>query len=154
MHTALSEEDLGEVFDHALRCTIEQVAGIRLFRKEEQLPDQELYTVHAAFERGFNSSLSLCAEKNILIRLTQAMMQEDKVTPEDIEDFTKEFFNVVCGHIASELFSVTRVASRFGIPSFYPGRYEPDNEVEHFSIRYSSDREEHAVLTHYTPAEE
>lgn len=151
MNTVLSQEDLQGVFDQILLRAMDTMAGIQLSHRATHVPSGELCTVHAAFERGFNSSLSLCADTAMLVRLTQSMMQEEEVAPEDVEDFTKEFFNVVCGHIAAELFAVTRIPSRFGIPAFYRGRYHPEELTAQFSLSYASDRNEFAQLTHHTP---
>lgn len=148
MDAVLSQEVLQEVFDQVVREVTEQAAGIQLCLKDTP-PSGELYTVYVAFEKGFCSSLSLCAEESMLTRLTQNMMEEEEVTPEDLEDFTKEYFNVVCGQIAAKLFRVTKIASRFGQPSFCSGQYEPEDFQEHFALKYSSDKDEYAHLIHH-----
>lgn len=151
MDAVLSQEVLQEVFDKVVREVTEQEGGIHLYLKDTP-PNGELYTVYAIFETGFHSSLSMCAEESMLIRLTQNMMEEEEITSEDLEDFTKEYFNVVCGQIAAKLFHVTRIASRFGLPIFYSGQYEPQDFQEHFTLKYSSDNNEHAWLIHHTQA--
>lgn len=151
MDHVLPQEALQEVFDQLLRDAMGKMAGIRLVRLETA-PSGELCTVYAEFERGFHSSLSLCAETSVFTRLTQFMMQLEEVAPEDVEDFTKEFFNVLCGQICSKLYVATKVPSRFGIPAFYHGRYQPDNLEEQFALCYSSERNEYAELVHLIPA--
>lgn len=151
MDTAMSEEKLQDVFDQVTREVTEKVAGIRLCEGAADSPGENICTVHAAFARGFHSSLALCADTAMFTRLTQSMLQEEEVTEQDVEDFTKEYFNVLCGHIASRLFQVTKVASRFGIPEFYNGRYQPKNQKEQFAICYFSDKNEGARLIHFTP---
>lgn len=151
MDAVLPQEVLQEVFDQVVREVTEQEAGIQLCLKDAS-PKGELYTVYAVFETGFHSSLSMCAEESMLTRLTQNMMDEEKITHEDLEDFTKEYFNVVCGQIAARLFHATRIASRFGLPVFYSGQYEPQDFQEHFTLKYSSDNNEHVWLIHHTQA--
>lgn len=150
MDTVMSEEKLQDVFDQVTREITEKVGGIRLCVGDTSLQEDSC-TVHAAFARGFHSSLALCADTAMFTRLTQSMLQAEEVTQQDVEDFTKEYFNVLCGHIASRLFQVTKVASRFGIPEFYNGRYQPENQREQFAICYSSDKNEGARLSHFTP---
>lgn len=150
MDTVLSEEKLQDVFDQVTREITEQVGGIRLCEADTS-PKENSCTVHAAFARGFHSSLALCADTAMFTRLTRHMLQEEDVTEQDVEDFTKEYFNVLCGHIASRLFQVTKVASRFGTPEFYNGRYQPEDQKEHFAICYSSDKNEGVRLSHFTP---
>lgn len=149
MNTAISQKILDTVFDEATRQITEAVAGIRLSRGDI-IPGGEIRTVYAAFERGFSSSLSLCADASVFIRLTQNIMESDQVTPQDVEDFTKEYFNILCGNIASRLFQITKVASRFEIPSFHHGRYQPENHQDQFVISYFSDKNESVQLTHHT----
>lgn len=150
MNTTISQEILDTVFDDVTREVTQTVSGIRLYRKDV-LPTGDLYTVYAAFQRGFHSSLSLCAEISVFVRLTQYIMQSDRVTPQDVEDFSKEYFNVLCGHVASRLFQATKVASRFGIPAFYHGRYQPEGFENQFTINYFSDKNEGVQLIHHTP---
>lgn len=150
MNTAISQKVLDTVFDEATRQITEAVAGIRLSRGNV-IPGGELCTVYAAFERGFSSSLSLCANASLFIQLTQNIMESDQVTSQDVEDFTKEYFNILCGNIAAKLFQITKVASRFEIPSFHRGRYQPENHQDQFVINYFSDKNEGVQLTHHTP---
>lgn len=149
----MPQEGLKEIFDQITRKVTEQAAGISLNRGEIA-PAGELYTVYVAFERGFRAGVSFCAEASLFTRLTKHMMQQDEITRQDVEDFTKEYFNVLCGQIASRLFQVTKVAARFGIPTFHSGRFEPAGHEEHFVISYTSDGNENAQITHHTPRQD
>lgn len=149
MNTVISQEVLDTIFDEVTRQITETVAGIRLCRGNA-VPSGEVCTVYAAFERGFRSSISLCAETSVFTRLTQNIMQNTQVTPQDVEDFTKEYFNILCGHVASRLFQVTKIASRFEIPSFHFGHYQPETHQDQFIINYTSDKNECVLLTHHT----
>ncbi len=149
MDTVVPQEELRKVFDQITRDITEKVAGIRLYEGSVPL-GCDIYTVYATFEGGFHSSLSLCTEASMFTRLTKHIMQEEEVTPEDVENFTKEFFNVLCGNISAKLFQITRVASRFGVPGFCRGRYEPSDRKSQFVLTYFSDQNEGAQLTHHT----
>lgn len=148
MNTVISQEVLDTIFDEVTRQITETVAGIRLYRGSAA-PSGEVYTVYAAFERGFRSSLSLCAEASVFTRLTQNIMQSTQVTAQDVEDFTKEYFNILCGHVASRLFQITKIACRFEIPSFHRGQYQPETHQDQFNINYFSDKNECVLLTHH-----
>lgn len=150
MDAMLSREELEAVFDRSTRDVTRRTAGIALCQGETP-PAGQLYTVYAAFERGFGTSLSLCAEAPLFARLTRRMMGQEEVSARDVEDFVKEYFNVLCGAIAVQLFQATRVASRFGIPAFYRGRYRPDGHRDHLVLSYTSDGNENAQLIHHTP---
>lgn len=149
MNEVLSKEALETVFDQVMREVTEQEAGIRLCHND-RLPSGEMYSVYIDFEKGFHSQLALCAEKSMFTRLVQNMMQEEKINAQDLEDFVKEFFNVLCGQIAARMFRETKISSRFGMPVFCHGHYRPEKLRQQFEIRYASDRDECAQLSHHT----
>lgn len=150
MNTVMSQEMLQIVFDEVTRDVTEKVAGIRLYRGDSKL-DGDICTVYAAFERGFHSGLALCADTSVFTRLAQHIIQDVRVTPQDVADFTKEYFNVLCGNVASRLFQATKVPSRFEVPHFYRGQFRPEDCQEHFPISYFSERNESVRLIHYVP---
>lgn len=150
MDTAMPEEKLREVFDRITREVTQDSIGIQLVEGKNG-PEEDLCTVHIGFNQGFHSSLSLRADRGMLTRLTQSMLQEEDVTPQDLEDVTKEYFNVLCGHIAKALYQATQVASRFGVPSFHPGSYSPQGQKEQFALNYADDRNDAAQLVHHIP---
>lgn len=149
MNAVLSQQELKKIFAQVVREVTEQEAGI-LLCVEEELPIGDFYMVHIDFEEGFHSGLSLCADADMLTRLTQNMMQEEEITPQDMVDFTKEYFNVLCGQIAARLFCVTQVASRFGPPVFYKEHDQPIDHREQFALGFSGDRNERVKLIHHT----
>ena len=128
----------------------EASAGISLIRGETE-PGEHICTVHIGFRRGFRSSLSLRADAALFARLARSILQEEQITAQDLEDVAKEYFNVLCGHIAAALYKATQVSARFSVPSFHWGRYSPEGHKEQFVIRYSGDRNEAAELVHHVP---
>lgn len=150
MSTSVPRERLAEIFDQVVRDITRREAGICLAPGEAE-PSGEIYTVYAVFERGFGTCLSMSAEAAMFVRLTRGMMQREDVTDRDVEDFTKEYFNVLCGHIAAALYEATHVSARFSVPTFHWGSYSPKGHKEQFVIRYSGDRNEAAELVHHVP---
>ena len=146
----MSQEILQKVFDQSTRDITERVAGIRLYQVNAP-PDNCMCTVHVGFERGLESVLALHADLAVFTRLTRYMLQSQEVTLQDVEDFTTDFFNVLCGNITVRLFEATKIGLRFSIPVFYAGIYQPDGHREQFAIHYSSDRNEAVRLIHYMP---
>ena len=152
MDTIVSREELEKMFGQTLQEVTRRVGGIHL-RQKDSPPEGELYTVYVKFDRGVQSSLCLCAEKSMFLRLTRFMMRREEVTYQDMEDFSKEYFNVVCGHIAAKLFAATQRAYRFSVPGFCSGRYQPEEYAEHFALCYAGDQDEGAQLIHLVPVE-
>lgn len=150
MDTAMPEEKLREVFDRITREVTQDAVGIHL-EMGGAAPGDDLCTVHIGFKKGFHSSLSLRADTSMLARLTQSILHKENVTPQDLEDVAKEYFNVLCGHIASALYQATRVASRFDVPSFHRGSFAPQGQREQFILSYADDRDNSAQLIHHVP---
>lgn len=147
---AIPEEELREGLDRIIREVTDASAGILLTRGEAE-PSDHICTVHIGFRGGFQSSLSLRADAALFVRLAQSMLNAEHITAEDLEDVAKEYFNVLCGHIAAALYKATHVSVRFSVPSFHWGRYSPENHKEQFVIRYTSGRNEAVELVHHVP---
>lgn len=148
MDHAMPRERLAEIFDQVVRDITRREAGIVLQSSDTPL-EGDLCTVYTTFEKGYHTSLSLCAEKSMFIRLTRRMMEKEDVSPREVELFAKEFFNVLCGHIATQLYQITKVPARFHVPVFYQGRYMPEEYLSHIVLTYSSDENESAQLVHH-----
>ena len=151
MNTAMSEEKLREIFDRITREVTRDSAGIPLAEGGNG-PGEDSCTVHIGFNKGFHSSLSLRADRRLLTRLSQTILQTEEITPQDLEDVTKEYFNVLCGHIAQELYRVTRVVSRIDVPFFCRGEFSPQGQRVQFALNYVDDRKDAAQLVHHIPA--
>lgn len=150
MSIVLPRNHLVEIFDRVVREITPQTAGIHLYPGETK-PENELYTAYIAFSKDLHTSLSLCAELSFFIRLTQCMIMEENVTPQDVEAVAKEYHNVLCGHIVAQLFPTTKISARFSIPAFYRGRYHPEDFSDYITLTYLSDKNEHVQLIHHVP---
>ena len=150
MNTAMSQQELADLLDEAVREVTEQTAGVQLFPSGET-PSENLCTVHITFSRGFHTSLTLCADTELVFRMARNALGEEELTQQDMEDFCKEYFNILCGKIAAILFRETKVPARFSIPTFYHGRYTPENHHTQFMLTYADAQKEGAQLTHHVP---
>ena len=150
MNTAMSQQELADLLDQAVRKVTEQTAGIQLSPSGETL-GENLCTVHISFSKGFHTSLTLCADTELVFRMARNALGEEELTQQDMEDFCKEYFNILCGKIAAILFRETSVPARFSIPAFYHGRYTPENHQTQFMLTYADAQKEGAQLTHHVP---
>jgi len=149
MDAVLSMQRLNEIYEQAARFVTEQMSGIHLSAGKCPMTG-ELCTVYTYFVgNGVRSGLAFCAEEGLFTRLTQQMMQSEAVEPQDIEDFTKEYFNVLCGNITSAMYEDTKIAARFQFPEFCRGRYQPGDQWESWELGFHSDHDENARLVHY-----
>ena len=150
MNTAMSQQELADLLDRAVREVTEQTAGVQLYPGGET-PEENLCTVHITFSRGFHTSLTLCADTGLLLRMAQNALEEEELTQQDIEDFCKEYFNILCGKIAAILFRTTSIPARFSVPAFYHGRYTPENHQTQFMLTYVDEQKKSVQLTHHVP---
>ena len=148
MGVVIPQKELQKVLDQVTREVTEKVAGIRLYEGAVS-PGKDRCTVYSTCEGGLHFSLALSVETSMLIRLTRHIMQEKEVTAQNVEDFTKDFFSVLCGNIAAWLFQITRVASRFGPPIFKRGSLRPEGQNSRFVLEYFSGQNECVQLIHY-----
>lgn len=151
MDAIINKETLEQILDQALQDVTEQTAGVRLHQGDKP-PGENLCTVHITFDRGFDTGLTLYADTNLLVRMAQNSFHEETVTQEDLEEFSKEYFNVLCGKIAGALYRETRVAAHFSQPTFYHGRYIPEGREAQFVLTYSDENSEGAQLIHHIPS--
>lgn len=150
MNNAMEQEELEQILDQAVQDVTERTAGVHLYQGGQSSGD-DLCTVQITFDRGFNTSLTLCADTKLLYRMACNSFHEESVTPEDLEEFSKEYFNVLCGRIAGAMFRATQVPAHFGPPVFYHGRYEPEGREIQFALTYSNEYSEGAQLIHHVP---
>lgn len=150
MNTVMPQDKLREVLDRITREVAWTAAGLRLVQAGNG-PEGDLCTVYIGFNRGFHSGLTLSADRALLTRLARTVIQTEEVTAQDLEDVTKEYFNVLCGHIAQSLYRAVKVASRFSVPFFCPGPFSPPGQKEQFSLNYIDDRHAAVRLVHHIP---
>lgn len=151
MNTAMTQEELEQILDQALQDVTERTAGVRL-RQDDQPLGEDLCTVHITFDKGFGTSLTLCADTSLLSRMACNSFHEETVTSEDLEEFSKEYFNVLCGKIVGAMYRATQVSAHFGTPVFYHGRYEPAGHEAQFVLTYSDEYSDGAQLIHHVPS--
>ncbi len=150
MNTAMTKEELERILDEAVQDVTERTAGVRL-QQGNQSPGEDLCTVQITFDKGFDTSLTLCADTGLLYRMASNSFHEESVSPEDLEEFSKEYFNVLCGRIARAMFQATQVPAHFGPPAFYRGRYEPEGREIQFILTYSDEYCGGVQFIHHVP---
>ena len=150
MNTAMSQQELERMLDQAVREVTEQTAGVRLHQSGEALGG-EVCTVHISFHKGFHTSLTLCAETELLAQMARNTIGLKDLNSQDLEDFSKEYFNILCGKIAAILFRTTKVPARFSVPALYPGRFAPEGHSRQFVLTYQDDRRQRVQLVHHVP---
>ncbi len=150
MNTALSQDRLEALLDQAVQEVTELSTGVCL-HQDDPVPGGDLCTISISFQKGFHTTLTFCADTALLLRMTQNAFYTDAVTFRDMEDFSKEYFNVLCGRIAALLYETTRTAARFSVPAFYRGQYDPQAHQIQFALNYTDGQQHSAQLIHHIP---
>lgn len=150
MNSAMSRNELERILDQAVQDVTERTAGVRL-RQSDRLSGDDLCTIQITFDRGFSTSLTLCADTGLLYRMACNSFHEKSVSSEDLEEFSKEYLNVLCGRITGAIFRATRISAHFAPPVFYRGRYEPEGQEVQFVLTYSDGYCGGALLIHHVP---
>ena len=150
MNSAMSRNELERILDQAVQDVTERTAGVRL-RQSDRLSGDDLCTIQITFDRGFSTSLTLCADTGLLYRMACNSFHEKSVSSEDLEEFSKEYLNVLCGRITGAIFRATLISAHFAPPVFYRGRYEPEGQEVQFVLTYSDGYCGGAQLIHHVP---
>lgn len=151
MSAAVTREALAQILDQALQDVTERTAGVRLNQEDHILGD-DLCTVHITFDQGFDTSLTLCADTSLLARMARNSFHEDALTAEDLEEFSKEYLNLLCGKVTGAMYRATQIPAHFGPPVFYHGRYEPEGQEIQFILTYADENSNGAQLIHHVPS--
>lgn len=150
MNTAMNKKELERILDQAVQDVTERTAGVRLYQGQKS-PGDDLCTVQITFDKGFRTSLTLCADTRLLYRMACNSFHEESVSSEDLEEFSKEYFNVLCGRIVGAMFRATHIPAHFGPPVFYRGYYEPAGREIQFVLTYSDEYCGGVQLIHHVP---
>ena len=150
----LTQNEILDILDRVMQDITNRMAKIYPCKPGGTLSG-DVCTVCTTFDGGYHADLTLYMDTSLLVKLAQATMQVEEVTRQDIEDFTKEYFNVICGHVVARLFQATHIASRFRIPRFYAGVHPPDGEGTLCCVlSYVSGSNERTQLIHRLSAHE
>ena len=144
---ALTEQEFLSISDQALRKITHHMGRVRLFSQQPE-PSEDMCTVYTTFEGDYQGSLILCMDTEFLLHLAQQVLDANDVTPQDMEDTAKEFFNVLCGNVSAGLHQSAGLSTRFRIPQFRCGPVAPVPEPCRV-LFYTSCRQEGLQLIHY-----
>lgn len=153
MDRVMAREELSALLDQVTREITRREAGIclRLTEPAPEGPGDDPCTVYITFDRGMDTTLSVCADASMFVRLAQGMIGIDDLPPGIVEEVAKEYLNVLGGQVLSRLFETVRKPARFGVPAFCRGRYAPEDHGGHIVLDYTGDRGERARLIHHVP---
>lgn len=105
-----------------LLCEImDQMSGIHLSEVSddtEQFKMQHRDAVYGETTGDFILLMSLVADRKLFERMAEGIIGDRPTDQVEVEEYTTEFFNIVCGRFISELYNMTGQSARF-LPSTY-----------------------------------
>lgn len=114
--------DCGEIDSLISRTTVwmaRKVANIQLrMDRPTREPKPSCCAVYTTTKGAYQVQLVLCASRKTLRRIAQGMLGESSDDPEEIEEAAKEFLNILCGNIVSEIARRYRANVLFSPPHF------------------------------------
>lgn len=145
------EETLQQLIDDVIKQMFWEIAKIKLCHCEySDISPKDLCTVYTTFSGGYQIRFAFCAERAMMKRITENISEEIVTDPEDIEEYMKEFLNIICGRLVASIFKETKTSARFHSPYFTEGYYIPaDNGCDNAIIttHYIDEYSETATLS-------
>lgn len=122
-----AESNLSEITDRAVKDISKKVARVEMHNADSAVIDDEnssslVTTAKGDYELTIVFYTSIC----VMRAITENMKRGESADEEDIAVYTKEFFNILCGHVISMLNRSIHASARFGIPQFLKGPYRED----------------------------
>lgn len=146
-----------EIVNNAVTDITLRVAGIDLKNRTEKGFDEthKISTLSVVAVGNCKITIVYNAEDRLLQTIAEKMKRGPVEEDEEIEMYTKEYFNILVGHIVSCINRRTKSSMRFTIPSFSRGVYSIGDDQEGFlEICYESDNGDARMQSVYIDQEQ
>lgn len=133
--------DIPHILDSAVKDISKRVVGISM----QMVPGchmeaDDLYSLTVTTVGDYEMTLVMNAEHRTLQLMTERMKHGEEASDADIHIYMTEFYNILCGHIVSDLNRKNHSKARFGIPNIRRGFYElSTKQGQQFSQTYYYD---------------
>lgn len=141
------KKEIPAILDGVMQEITDPQVKIQRTERKDVL-SKNVCSVQTTFEGGCQATLVLLADVALMRRMTQTAIGEENVAAQDVEDFTKEFLNVLCGKIVARMFQLAGISSRFCIPVFCAGRCVPEYTTCECVLNYTSAYNEGVQMLH------
>lgn len=148
----IKEESLQPLINETIEDLFWDIAKIRLRRCEHcDKLSEELCSVYTTFSGGYQIRFVFCAELGMMKRIAENIAEEPVDDKEYIEEYMKEFLNIICGHVVASVFRKTKKTARFHCPCFEGRLYIPEaanarGTDQIMKTQYIDDYAENALL--------
>ena len=136
-----TEPELFQIFDSALKDISKRVAKMEVVScpGTASLSAQESWSLFSKTAGDYPITVVFRTNSSVLKAITYNMKRRpDDITQEEISVYTKEFFNILCGHVISAVNQATGATAFFQVPEIQRGTYSTpeDRHLELHSKYY------------------
>jgi hypothetical protein len=133
-------ESIQELMDEVVKDITKRMAGIDLERAStDALPSDGKVSALIAEVSGTDGfTLVYNAEDALLREIAQKMKRKPVEDMDEVGEYTREYFNVICGHVISQLNRKTQSTLRFALPQYLPFPFGGKNSRNALVLYYQS----------------
>jgi len=115
-------ESIQDLLDEVIKDITKRMAGIDLERATDNvLPsDGKISALIAEVSGPDGFTLVYNAENALLWEIAQKMKHRPVEDMDEVGEYTREYFNVICGHVISQLNRQNKSTLRFALPQYLP----------------------------------
>lgn len=126
---------------------LKEWAGIEAMHPTTALSVAPPLAVCIKIDGAYSSRLLAYGDLALFCRMAQTLFRCSEPDAEQIEETAKEFLNILCGKLISEIYQKTGIPARFYIPHFFAPEEVPDIDLQQGKTLWlCSERNEHLVL--------
>ncbi len=133
-------ESIQELMDEVVKEMTKKMAGIDLERTStDVLPrDGKVSALIAEVSGTDGFTLVYNAEDALLWEIAQNMKHRPVADMDEVGEYTREYFNVICGHVISRLNLKTKSSLRFAMPQYLPFPFVGKDKEDALVLYYQS----------------
>lgn len=136
----MTERNLLEITDHVVKDISRRVAHLEIqsvAAASIDIADSSSLVMNT--DGNYPLTMVLYADSRVLRGITLHMKHGETFDDDEVLVYTTEFFNILCGHVITEVNNRSHTVTRFGIPQIVKGVYNllpPARKME--SLFYNS----------------
>lgn len=146
-------ESMRELLDDVIVSMTKRMAGIDMERTSSGcLPDESAASALITEIIGTDDfTLVYHADNALLLEIAQKMKRRPVEDMDEVGEYTREYFNIICGHMISQLNRREKTSLRFSMPRYLPAPFDKTEEDQNaFVLHYQSPKGSAKVQGIYT----
>lgn len=123
--------DILEILDTAVKDISKKVAKLDMLNTDSAEINTEGSSSLVTTTNGdYALTIIFYTEEPVLRAITENMKRGQAANAEDIPIYTTEYFNILCGHIITNMNKKSHTSARFGVPRMVKGQCNEETQSE------------------------